>query len=65
MFASTCGGCHADLGNRAGYGPKLAGRGLTRAAIRTTVTNGRGVMPGGRAKGQDFEDVVAYVVSLQ
>jgi cytochrome c2 len=63
--AAPCAGCHAGLGTRAGFGPKLAGQGLSRATIRTTVVNGRGQMPAGLVEGQDLSDVVAYVYSLQ
>jgi cytochrome c551 len=65
VFQGTCSGCHAGLGTRTGYGPKLAGKGLTTASIRTTVQNGRGPMPAGLVSGQELEDVVAYVFSLQ
>ncbi|MGE0026815.1 MAG: cytochrome c [Thermoleophilia bacterium] len=63
--AAPCAGCHAGLGTRAGFGPKLADQGLTKAFIRTTVVNGRGQMPAGLVEGQDLNDVVAYVYSLQ
>jgi cytochrome c2 len=66
LFTSaSCAGCHAGLGTRAGFGPKLADQGLTAAEVRTTVANGRGQMPAGLVEGQDLSDVVAYVVSLQ
>jgi cytochrome c551 len=65
VFMATCSGCHAGLGTRAAFGPKLSGQGLTKATIRTTVQNGRGQMPAGLVSGQELEDVVAYVLSLQ
>jgi mono/diheme cytochrome c family protein len=66
VFLAKCDGCHAGGGTRAGYGPKLQGAGLTEPVIRETIINGRlPLMPAGRATGQDLEDVVAYVVSLQ
>lgn len=65
VFQSKCSGCHAGGGTRAAFGPKLSGQGLTRDSIRATIRDGRGQMPAGRAKGQDYEDVVAYLVSLQ
>ena len=65
VFAQTCAGCHAALGMRAGFGPKLAGQGLSAATIRTTVEDGPGQMPAGLVEGQDLADVVAYVESLQ
>jgi cytochrome c2 len=63
--AAPCAGCHAGLGTRAGFGPKLAGQGLTTAQIRTTIVNGKNQMPAGLVEGQDLADVVAYVSSLQ
>ncbi len=63
--AAPCANCHADLGNAAGVGPKLAGAGLTEAEIRTVIQNGRGVMPAGLVEGQELADITAYVVSLQ
>lgn len=65
VFEAKCSGCHAGGGTRAAFGPKLSGQGLTREAIGVTIRDGRGQMPAGRAKGQDYEDVVAYVASLQ
>ena len=63
--AEPCAGCHAGLGTRAGFGPKLADQGLSAAVIRTTIVNGRGQMPAGLVEGQELADVVAYVRSLQ
>lgn len=63
-FVARC-GCHANGGRSAGYGPKLAGAGLAEPGIRAIVVNGRTPMPAGLVTGQDLEDVVAYVVSLQ
>ena len=65
FVAASCAGCHKGLGTKPGYGPKLAGKGLAEATIRTTVIEGGSLMPGGLAEGQDLADVVAYVSSLQ
>jgi cytochrome c551 len=66
FFAATCTGCHMNNGRDAGgVGPQLAGQGLTADVVRTTVENGKGAMPPGLAQGEDLDDVVAYVVSLQ
>ena len=65
VFTQNCAGCHAGLGTKPGYGPKLAGKGLAEATIRTTVIEGGSLMPGGLVEGQDLADVVAYVSSLQ
>ncbi|WP_217913911.1 c-type cytochrome [Miltoncostaea marina] len=66
FFASTCTSCHMNNGQDAGgIGPQLAGKGLTPDVVRQTVENGRGAMPPGLAQGEDLDNVVAYVVSLQ
>lgn len=68
-FEGVCQGCHPAGGTQAGVGPKLADGGMTgtldAALIRTTVQNGRNAMPGGLVSGDDEDNVVAYVVSLQ
>jgi mono/diheme cytochrome c family protein len=46
-------------------GPRLAGRGLTRARIVDQIRNGGGGMPAGLVTGKDLEAVAAYVRSLQ
>jgi cytochrome c551 len=66
VFATNCTACHVNNGQDAGgVGPQLAGAGLDAAAVETTVVNGRGAMPGGLVSGEDLENVVAYVVSIQ
>jgi mono/diheme cytochrome c family protein len=66
FFAATCTGCHLENGTAAGgTGPQLAGAGLSEEAIRNQVVNGGGAMPAGLASGQDLDNVVAYVVSIQ
>ncbi len=66
VFVKHCQECHVSMGTKRGVGPRLAGQGLTETFIHDTVKNGKPpLMPGGRAQGQDFEDVVAYVLSIQ
>ncbi|WP_217913470.1 c-type cytochrome [Miltoncostaea marina] len=66
FFAATCTGCHMNNGKDAGgVGPQLAGQGLTADVVEATVKNGKGAMPPGLAQGDDLDNVVAYVVSLQ
>ena len=66
FFAETCTGCHLENGTAGGgVGPQLAGAGLTEQQIRDQVINGGGAMPAGLAKGQDLDNVVAYVLSIQ
>ena len=64
-FASSCGGCHLNGGQEAGVGPKLAGLNLDAPTIETQIVNGGGAMPGGLVSGDDLDNVVAYVVSIQ
>ncbi len=66
FFAATCTGCHMADGTEAGgVGPKLAGLGLTTDFIRTIIVDGGTVMPAGLASGDDLDNVVAYVESIQ
>jgi mono/diheme cytochrome c family protein len=66
VFATNCSGCHLNNGQDAGgIGPQLAGGGREAEAIESTVVNGQGAMPGGLVSGEDLENVVAYVVSIQ
>jgi cytochrome c oxidase subunit II len=65
VFEAKCGGCHAELGKKAGVGPKLQGINWSDEQIRTQVKNGKGAMPGGLASGTDLANVVAYVQSIQ
>jgi mono/diheme cytochrome c family protein len=66
FFAATCTGCHLENGTASGgTGPQLAGAGLDEATIRNQVINGGGAMPAGLATGQDLDNVVAYVLSIQ
>lgn len=64
-FEGVCQGCHANGGNDAGVGPKLAGLGRTEDVIKTTIQNGKGVMPPGLVSGDDLDNVAAYVLSIQ
>lgn len=67
VFVSAgCAGCHLENGNAAGgVGPQLAGAGLAEEEVRNIVINGQGAMPGGLAAGEELDDVVAWVLSLQ
>jgi mono/diheme cytochrome c family protein len=66
VFAVSCAGCHLNNGQDAGgIGPALAGGGRDAAAVENVVVNGQGAMPGGLVSGEDLENVVAYVLSIQ
>jgi cytochrome c551 len=65
VFEASCQGCHSNLGQDAGVGPQLAGGGRAEDLIRTTVVNGRGIMPPGLVSGDDLDNVVAFVLSIQ
>jgi len=64
-FEGVCQGCHAQGGQQAAVGPKLAQAGLAEEEIRNTINNGQGVMPAGLVQGTDQDNVVAYVLSIQ
>lgn len=65
-FEGTCQGCHPAGGTQAGVGPQLAGvPGINEALIRNRIQNGMGAMPPGLVSGDDEDNVVAYVVSIQ
>jgi mono/diheme cytochrome c family protein len=64
-FATKCQGCHANLGQEAGAGPKLAGLGLDAERIEMQVVNGGGAMPPGLAEGEELDNIVAFVLSIQ
>ncbi len=64
VFASTCAGCHGELGAGGSVGPKLAGAGLTAALVQSRIDGGAGVMPAGLVQGTREADVIAYVVSI-
>lgn len=60
---SSCIGCHGnDL--TGGMGPNLHGLTLSKDEIVEIVTNGKGQMPGGLAKG-DEEAVADYLLTLK
>lgn len=66
VFAANCTACHLNNGQDAGgIGPQLAGGGLQAAGVENIVINGQGAMPAGLVSGEDLENVVAYVVSIQ
>lgn len=65
VFASSCGGCHLNGGQEAGVGPKLAGLGLDATTIENQIVNGGAAMPAGLVSGEDLDNVVAYVESIQ
>jgi cytochrome c551 len=65
IFEAKCGGCHAELGKKAGVGPAIVGSKLTADEARTQIKNGKGAMPGGLVSGTELADVVAYVESIK
>jgi mono/diheme cytochrome c family protein len=64
VFVATCAGCHGNGGTGGGVGPRLAGSGLSAAAIQARIEQGGGVMPAGLVKGKSEADVLAYVVGV-
>lgn len=65
--SGTCQGCHNELGQEAGVGPQLAGAGRDEEYIRDRVVNGvpGTAMPAGLVMGEDLDNVVAFVLSIQ
>jgi mono/diheme cytochrome c family protein len=66
VFSVNCAGCHLNNGQDAGgIGPQLAGGGRDAEPIEDVIVNGQGAMPGGLVSGEELENVVAYVLSIQ
>ncbi|MFN8122187.1 MAG: c-type cytochrome [Thermoleophilia bacterium] len=67
VFTANCAGCHtlSDAGASGQVGPNLDDLKPDEATVKTTVTNGRGVMPSfkGTLSDQQIADVAAYVSS--
>jgi len=65
-FNQACTTCHAMDGIGAGpIGPNLEGVGLTADQISSVIVNGQGSMPGGLVSGQQLDEVVAYLETIQ
>jgi cytochrome c551 len=64
LFAENCTTCHGEGGSGGGVGPRLAGSDVSIQEARSTIENGRGVMPAGLVSGQDLEDVLAYLETI-
>ena len=66
VFQQNCTACHLEDGGAAGgIGPQLAAQGIDPETARQTVINGGNGMPAGLVSGQDLDDVVSYIESLQ
>lgn len=65
FFEGACQACHPAGGNEVGAGPKLAGIGWSADQIKNQIEKPVGTMPPNLASGEDLDNVVAYVVSLQ
>jgi mono/diheme cytochrome c family protein len=59
-----CASCHGQGGQGGGIGPKLSGRALTEAFVRTRIAQGKGVMPAGLVSGTDEDSLIAYLRSI-
>jgi mono/diheme cytochrome c family protein len=64
VFTQTCSGCHGQGGQGGGIGPKLAGAPISVAAVKAQIDAGGGTMPAALVKGQDEQDVLAYVATI-
>lgn len=65
VFETNCQVCHKLDETEIGAGPNLVDAGLTADAIRDQVTRPRDLMPPDIVSGDDLDDVVAYLVTLQ
>jgi mono/diheme cytochrome c family protein len=67
LFQANCASCHG-VGGEGGRGPRLAGTNRTTSSelVRSTVLNGRGMMPGfgSLLAAEGVDRLVAYVVQL-
>jgi cytochrome c553 len=65
-FAKTCGACHtlADAGTTGTVGPNLDDLKPDEATVANQIKNGGGGMPPGLLKGQELQDVAAYVAAV-
>jgi cytochrome c6 len=65
VFADRCGSCHTlkAAGTRGGVGPNLDEVKPDEATVKTTVANGRGVMPAfkGQLPAKDIDAVAQFV----
>ena len=64
VFGQTCAGCHGELGEGGGVGPRLNGSPIPLALVKERIDGGKGVMPAGLLTGGPEQDVLAYVASI-
>ena len=64
IFSTSCAGCHGQGGKGGGIGPKLAGEAIPLSVVKAQIDNGGGSMPAGLVKGQQEEDVLAYLATI-
>jgi mono/diheme cytochrome c family protein len=64
IFSTTCAGCHGQGGQGGGIGPKLAGAAIPLSVVKAQIDSGGGTMPAGLVKGQQEEDVLAYLAGI-
>jgi mono/diheme cytochrome c family protein len=68
VFSTSCASCHGPGGKGGGIGPRLIGDPISIARVKAQIDGGGSTMPAGIVKGQDEQDVLAYlatIVSLQ
>ncbi len=59
LFADNCAQCHTT-----GIAPSLEGQAISLDAARTQIENGGNGMPADLVRGQDLEDVLAYLETI-
>jgi mono/diheme cytochrome c family protein len=63
IFSTTCATCHGKAAE-GGIGPRLAGSGLSLAAVKGQIDNGGGAMPPNLVTGAREADVLAYLSTI-
>jgi mono/diheme cytochrome c family protein len=64
IYAETCSSCHGEQGRNARVGPDLAGNPISLAGARAQIQNGGSAMPADLVRGQDLDDVLAYLETI-
>ena len=64
IFSQACASCHGEGGKGGGIGPRLAGAAIPLEVAKAQIDNGGGSMPAGLVKGQQEQDVLAYLAGI-
>ncbi len=64
VFSTSCASCHGQNGKGGTIGPRLIGLPISIARVKAQIDVGGSTMPAGLVKGQDEEDVLAYLATI-